>query len=172
MKMSIKSTLIKKMPLFIASLLFNLAWFLALLGGNDAIPFLMLGLLAYFYFLPQSIGPVFLMAFIGISGDSLLASQEILVFPKMTLPLWLLMLWLCFATYVWAIRSYILSWPLIWLLIITPLGGLICYLAGERLGAVEILAPLSSQYAFIFLAWLIYTVLFYSVLCYLKKVDT
>lgn len=159
------------MPLFIASIVFNLAWFLALLGGNSALPFLILGLLAYFYFFPQSIGPVFLMAFIGICGDSLLAYQEVLVFSKLTLPLWLLMLWLCFAAYAWAIRFYILSWPLTWLLVITPLGGLVCYLAGERLGAVEIPSPLASQYAFIFLAWFVYTALFYGVLCYLKKVE-
>ncbi len=170
--MPIKDTLTKNMPLLIASTLFNVAWFLALLGGNSALPVLILGLLGYFYYLPQSIGPVLLMAFIGIMGDSLLASQAVLVFSKPTLPLWLVMLWLCFAAYVWAIRLYILSWPFAWLLVIAPFGGLMCYLAGEKLGAVEILAPLSSQYAFIFLAWFIYTLLFYSVLCYLKKVES
>ncbi len=159
------------MSLFLASAVFNLAWFLALLGGNSAVPVLILGLLAYFYFFPQSIVPVFLMAFIGMCGDSLLAFQGVLVFSKQTLPLWLLMLWLCFAAYVWAIRLYILNWPLTWLFVIAPLGGLACYLAGERLGAVEIPAPLLSQYAFIFLAWFIYTFLFYGVLFYLKKAE-
>lgn len=122
--------------------IFQVIWFVLILGKNDYlfIALLLLGL--HFYLVKDAVNELKLVGIITALGtlvDSVLAHAEVFVFndPIHTLmiPLWLLVVWSGFAITLTHSLSYFHS--RFWLSVCAGMvGGPASYLAGERLGAV------------------------------------
>lgn len=154
--------------LVIASLVFNLLWFVAVMGQDTYASFLALSIVIFFFIYPQSIMRICLIALIGICGDRILNFEHIIQFESDTLPIWLVLLWFIFACYLWLIRATVMKVPLMILLVIGPVGGLLCYLAGEQLEAVVLSDSVFITYGAILVFWFVYSLLFYGIFSHEK----
>ena len=75
------------------------------------------------------------------------------------LPGWLVVLWLGFSTFVWSIRWPILNRHPALIISLGGLGGMMSYLAGERLGAVSLPLGLPISALIILCCWLLFSAL-------------
>lgn len=156
------------MQLIISSLAFNFFWFVAVVGQYQYISLLWILLFAVFIFRPKLILIAPPMALLGIGGDSLLNFSHVLNFTSTTLPLWMSLLWLAFSCYLWEIKDFLFKKSRGIILAIGSIGGLMSYLGGHALGAVEFGYSMSLTTFIIAITWLIYT----SVLLLLLEIVT
>lgn len=125
---------------------FQLAWWLAVVWGSVTWPVLLLLVALHLFFHTKPITEAKLIsaaACLGFTLDSLLMYLGVFVFsPESFLPpLWLAILWCCFA----ATLNQGLSWfsnKLLAAAVIGAIAGPLSYLAGEQLGAVSFGQPL------------------------------
>ncbi|KXF83245.1 DUF2878 domain-containing protein [Enterovibrio coralii] len=157
------------MRFVLISVLFNVYWFAAVVGQHTFLPFLVLGLIGAVFLDRTVLFAIPLFALIGIVGDSVLKSFDILRFQTEFLPIWLCLLWAGFAAYIWLTRDWLLSKPK-WVLVVAgSVGGGLSYLAGERLGAVTFGLDTASTAAVLFAAWFGYAVTFIALLSWLAN---
>lgn len=146
-------------PATINFVIFQLGWFACVLGGDLVALLCVLAALAihhrYVLSTPFEYLSIVLISAAGIAWDSLLAAANILVFPQSTatgLPLWLILLWLLFAT----TFHHCFAWMQKYLLPSTLAGavfGPLSYLAGSRLGEAEIAEPVMQSLLIMALGW-------------------
>lgn len=152
------------MYLFIVSGVFQLYWLLAVFGQQHALPLLFTGLTILLLSKKAMVVPVFILAAVGVVGDNLLSFFGILSFSQLTIPLWLVFLWLGFASYVYLIKTILLKKPRAMILAIGTIGGTLSYLAGEKVGSVNFSHSLLFTSIVLSITWFIYTQLFLFIL--------
>ncbi|MEZ9524214.1 DUF2878 domain-containing protein [Enterovibrio norvegicus] len=157
------------MRVILLSLTFNVFWFAAVVGRSDWIPVLVVLLIGALLIDRSLYWAMPLFAVVGIVGDSVLSHLGILQFPHPHLPLWLCLMWAGFASYLWLLRDWMMSQKTWILLIAGSVGGMLSYLGGERLDAVTFGEPIEKTALILFGMWLMYTVVFLSMLKVLTR---
>lgn len=137
--------------------LFQLGWFVCVMGGDvPALLFTVVALLIHKQFILQSANEwvtIFLVALLGIGWDWILVRGQILSFGiGNAIPVWLVCLWLLFATTL----HHCLGWMQAHLGLAMVLGafaGPLTYFAGTRLSGAEIIEPLTFSLLVIAIGW-------------------
>ena len=150
---------------------FNLCWLGLVLIGNQFIPIALLWLFLHFYYQRQRGRELRLMLCVTLMGagiDSLLSLLDVFrfddvlivpLFSPLFIPLWLFVLWLCFAaTLNHAMRF--MAHNKCWQMLAGMLAPL-SYFAGEKLGKVEL--PLGLLFSYLLLAtiWIVHMLTFF-----------
>jgi len=168
---------IQKTQLFIISILFDAYWlFCVVLQG----PFLWLATLMLgfaLWFDKTLVVSLPVIAAIGIAGDYLLTLTGVFQFSAPAsdalrlagFPLWLVVLWFGFATYLWLMREVVLKYSRVFLALICAVSGAFSYYAGMKLGAVTFPLSLTFTLSLLFVLWLFYGFLFYWLVALLDK---
>lgn len=123
------------------ALLFQLGWFVCVLGGNKlALAWICPYLLFHFYYVSQTRREwLFLLAVtaIGVSLDSVALKIGMFSLPgNGFFPIWLVCLWICFATLIPHGLSWLQGRPVLAALF-GAVGGSLSYAAGIKLGAAN-----------------------------------
>ena len=134
--------------------LYQLVWFIAVLGGEGLIWLALAPILVHFVLTPvpkTDLRLVGLVLLIGIIVDGSLRLSGFFIFAedRFPIPLWLGCIWISLAT----LFNHSLHWlkSRLWLAaLLGAVGGPIAYLAGGRLGAAEF--TLSAPWATVLLA--------------------
>ncbi|MCE2573131.1 DUF2878 domain-containing protein [Motilimonas eburnea] len=128
--------------IWVNALVFQLVWFSSILMQQDSWPITLLLLFGHFYLSPQRRQDVILMfgvTLVGIIMDSSLSALEVFVFADQVLmPVWLIFIWLHFALCLNHSLAWLRRIPLVLVALIGAVAGPASYLAGYRLGAVEL----------------------------------
>lgn len=136
---------------FLMAVAFDFYWALVVLFRERGL-FLWLGLaiLAYLMLSPAHRVYALLLAVAGCALDALWALTKLIDFTGgPLLPLWMVALWLMFAT-VWTALSSTSTLPGWILALLATCGGPVAYVLGERLGAIAFLQP-----TFIVVSWMV-----------------
>lgn len=146
--------------LTINGILFNVAWLACVLGGNQIAiiaALLMLAIhLAYISDVPQELFFIAAVSVFGFSLDNILFITNVLVNPEGAglAPIWLLSLWLCFATTLNHCFRF-LHYRLGLAAILGAISGTLSYFTGVRLSGVEFGVELPVVIVVLFVEWLI-----------------
>ncbi|MGL6176393.1 MAG: DUF2878 domain-containing protein [Vibrionaceae bacterium] len=123
--------------------LFQVLWFVAVLGTEQYIFGVALLLLLHLFWCTNRVAELFVMltaSAAGIACDSMLAMAGIYIFPSepsfLPIPLWLIGLWLGFAATLRHSMAPLLDKPKLFS-VLAIVGAPLSYLAAEKLGAVE-----------------------------------
>ncbi len=145
------------MKIFINVLLYQLIWFLCVLGGNigamAALPLLLLHLA-----LTRSRGAdlkiMGMMLFLGLLVDGILQQIGFFIFtnPGFPIPLWLIVIWLGLAITPHHSLAWLKTRPVL-SAVFGAVGGPVAYWAGARLGAASFEWPLPQALAFLSVIW-------------------
>ncbi|MFO7576664.1 MAG: DUF2878 domain-containing protein [Pelovirga sp.] len=118
--------------------IYQLVWFIAVLGGEGLVWLGLLVLTAHFFLSPRPQSDLLLalvVLLIGVLVDGLLRQIGVFVFveDRFPLPFWLMLIWVALAT----LLTHSLRWlaPRPWLAVVCgACGGPLAYVAGVRLG--------------------------------------
>jgi hypothetical protein len=80
-------------------------------------------------------------------------------FEGNVIPLWLILLWLGFASFVWLLRKVIQNYSPYVLVIIGSIGGTVSYWAGLRLEAVGWPMGIPVTVMITLVGWLVYSII-------------
>jgi hypothetical protein len=138
---------------------FNLYWLLAVWGQFDYIWLLIMMLVACWWIFRGSWRFAIIAAITGISMDVLLSYVGVYQFEENVIPLWLILLWLGFASFVWLLRNVIRNYSPYVLVVVGSIGGTISYWAGFRLEAVSWPMGIPVTVMITLLGWLIYSMI-------------
>ncbi len=142
------------------SLLFYAFWFLAIIGKNQYLPYLIVCLVFIFTLYPRTLFPSLLIGLIGISVDVVLIYTHFLIFDHSFIPFWLCTLWIFFGAYLCVLKEWILSFKPFWLISFGTLGGPVSYLGGMRLDAVTFSLPVMTTLLILGVIWFCYSLCF------------
>jgi Protein of unknown function (DUF2878). len=162
------------MRFVLISLLFNVYWFSAAIGPPSLQWLMVAMLLAAIAYDRTVIAGVFLLAPLGIMGDSVMLYTQWLSVDTSSLimPSWLILLWLGFCAFAWLMRELVLARPAWLITFVGSVGGASSYLAGERLGALSFPQPYWMTGMVLLGIWAIYSVLFVALMRWLQhRVD-
>lgn len=131
----------------INAVLFQVLWFIAILGDEVWVLFPLTFMLAHLFVIRKTLAigifPLLILTVIGISFDSILNfigvyqfSADSLLLPYLDLPLWLASLWLGFCLTLPVSLAWLIKKPYLFVVGCTLLGPL-SYLAGRRLEALN-----------------------------------
>jgi hypothetical protein len=136
---------------FLLAIAFDLYWTLVVLfRERGLVIWLALAILACLMLSPAHRLYAVLLAAAGSLLDALWAMTGLIAFTGASLmPLWMVALWLMFAT-VWTQLTRTTTLPGWMLTLLATVGGPVAYLIGERLGAIEFLEP-----TFIVVSWMV-----------------
>lgn len=147
------------LKLIINATAFNLCWFGLVLAGNAAVPWALAWVALHIMLQPdswQEMRFVLTVSVIGIITDATLTGLGVLIFSEqsMLLPLWMVALWLGFATTVnhsLAVlrRSRVLR------VLVAIAGAPSSYLLGSRLGQVELGQDILATYGIFSITWVV-----------------
>ncbi len=142
---------------------FQLAWWSAVLAGNTLWPLLLLLLCFHVYFHQDAAAEISVIILVGLLGfgiDTLLTAIRLFDFPSgsaflldsIVPPLWLLMLWFCFAA---TLRQGLSWFQGRWLLaaVVGGIAGPLSYYAGSQLGAMAFGFSLAISLLVMSLIW-------------------
>lgn len=145
---------------FIANLvLFQLGWFLAVLGGDIALLIIIPLIVLHFVFSPSrllDLFSLFLAVLLGVLHDSLLISFGFLLIDSQSIlpPLWLISLWALLGVTLLHSMNWIYERP--WIAAVTgAIAAPLSYLAGVKLSTAEWGQPLTICLLTIALMWLL-----------------
>ena len=164
----------QNLTLIATGIVFNLFWLVSVFGQSQYIWLSVLMLLTSWWFVPGGFQWALLLALPGILMDALLvyfgvyAFAETTFYPQSGLPVWLMVLWLGFSTFLWCIRKLILARTPFLIAALGGLAGAASYLAGERLGAVMLPLGLLKSAVIIVICWTLFSML---ALWWLKRID-
>ena len=145
--------------LLIVGLVFNGYWLLAVIGRSHYIWLLLIVLMASWWYYKGSWRFGLLLGTAGIAMDYLLSQLGLYQFHSSVFPSWLVLLWLGFGSFVWIIRRAIAAYSPLVVIAIGGLGGMMSYLAGFRLGAVNWPLGLEITALSILVCWLCFSAL-------------
>lgn len=99
------------MKVFVASVIFQVLWFLAVVGRDDWQWILLASVATLWLFLVKRLGhkvkPLLVFSFVGICLDSVNQLFGVLDFDSTILPLWMVLLWLLFSWYLVFLSSFL-----------------------------------------------------------------
>lgn len=143
---------------------FNLLWLGLVLIGNEFVIVAIAALFAHVYFCQHRTNEakiIVLVAAIGTVVDTVLTQLNVFVFDNAFLiPVWLIVLWCCFAATIRHSLSFLSSskwWQALAGACFAPLS----YLAGERFGAVGFSMPMVNTFVLLSVIWSVLMVLFF-----------
>lgn len=130
---------------------FNLYWFLAVWGQYQYIALLITVLIGCWLFYRCSglyaliASPVGMMIDYGLSQTGIMtfSVKNVALAPTWStyftvfIPLWLILLWLGFTTFIWLMREKLLAYPVSFMAMIGSIGGAVSYWAGNKLEAIS-----------------------------------
>jgi hypothetical protein len=149
-------------PKLINALLFQLAWFGCVAGG-DSLAFALLVIIFYIHIKYLKLDRtelifIGLVAFAGFLMDTILSIAGIFKFENIQfgyIPTWLICLWMIFATTI----NLSLAWlhdRLLLALVLGAIGGPMSYFAGSNLSSVVIAPPQFVSLVIISLCWAVF----------------
>lgn len=149
---------------FAMAIAFDLYWTLVVLfRERGLIIWCALAILACLMLRPAHRVYAILLAAAGSLLDALWALTGLIAFTGESLmPLWMVALWLMFAT-VWTQLTRTTTLPGWLLMLLASVGGPVAYLIGERLGAITFLVPTFIVVSWMAPGWLV-LMLFYHLL--------
>ncbi|ELE9703622.1 DUF2878 domain-containing protein [Enterobacter cloacae] len=149
---------------FAMAIAFDLYWTLVVLfRERGLIIWCALAILACLMLPPAHRVYAILLAAAGSLLDALWALTGLIAFSGESLmPLWMVALWLMFAT-VWTQLTRTTTLPGWLLMLLASVGGPVAYLIGERLGAITFLVPTFIVVSWMAPGWLV-LMLFYHLL--------
>lgn len=115
--------------------LFNLYWLLAVMGQNSYLWLLAVLLLVCWSLRRATWKFATALALCGILMDFTLSKLGIFAFDARGIPVWLVLLWFGFGTFVWLIREVVRRYRPGLVVLLGGIGGTASYFAGYRLGA-------------------------------------
>lgn len=142
-------------PLWI-SLWFNLCWFVAVVWQNTVVLGLLLLPLLILITRTQQFSPLIILVMIGVSVDTSFTLLNIFQFnePAFIIPVWLILLWMCFGIFIIHILSHLPKSPY-WFALIGAISGPFSYVSGYYLEAVEFVLSLHDTIALLSITWAI-----------------
>ncbi|OOE55490.1 DUF2878 family protein [Salinivibrio kushneri] len=158
------------MRFVVISLLFNVYWFSAALGP-PSFQWLMVAMLLGAILYDRSVmWAMAVLTPVGLIGDSLLLHTQWLAVDTeyVVMPLWLLLLWLGFCSFVWLMRDLILARAFWFMTALGSLGGASSYWAGERLGVLSFPQSLWVTGAVLIGVWLVYSIFLINLMQWLQ----
>lgn len=145
------------MRVLLASTWFQLSWFAAVLGTYQwqwLTVVLTFVTLAYCVFSNSgSLKHIAFVTLIGLVVDSLNQHFNLLQFPTVWLPIWLLCLWVLFAWYAYQLKSVLYRFPKVYVSLVGGIGGGASYFAGYKLQAVEFSYSVVFTLMILFIEW-------------------
>ena len=147
----------------LVSLWFQISWFVAVLGTENwqllmaAIVFVTL--VCTVVEGKVSVIPLVMLALFGVGFDSMNIYSGILTFRSPYVPLWLIFAW-----YVKQLLPVLSRWKLYYVIPVGGAGGTMSYLAGAKLGAVELMSPAWISLSVLMLEWIVISAVFIKVL--------
>ncbi|ENA0612204.1 DUF2878 domain-containing protein [Enterobacter bugandensis] len=147
---------------FLMAIGFDLYWTLVVLfRERGLIVWLALAVLACLMLPPARRPYAILLAVAGSLLDAVWAMTGLIAFAGASLmPLWMVALWLMFAT-VWTQLTRTTTLPGWLLTLLATAGGPVAYLIGERLGAIEFLEPTFIVVSWMAPGWLVLMLFFH-----------
>jgi len=147
---------------FLLAIAFDLYWTLVVLfRERGLVIWLALAILACLMLSPAHRMYAVLLAAAGSLLDALWAMTGLIAFTGASLmPLWMVALWLMFAT-VWTQLTRTTTLPGWMLTLLATVGGPVAYLIGERLGAIEFLEPTFIVVSWMAPGWLVLMLFFH-----------
>jgi hypothetical protein len=147
---------------FLLAIAFDLYWTLVVLfRERGLVIWLALAILACLMLSPAHTLYAVLLAAAGSLLDALWAMTGLIAFTGASLmPLWMVALWLMFAT-VWTQLTRTTTLPGWMLTLLATVGGPVAYLIGERLGAIEFLEPTFIVVSWMAPGWLVLMLFFH-----------
>ncbi|MCS5451717.1 DUF2878 domain-containing protein [Enterobacter huaxiensis] len=147
---------------FLLAIAFDLYWTLVVLfRERGLVIWLALAILACLMLSPAHRLYAVLLAAAGSLLDALWAMTGLIAFTGASLmPLWMVALWLMFAT-VWTQLTGTTTLPGWMLTLLATVGGPVAYLIGERLGAIEFLEPTFIVVSWMAPGWLVLMLFFH-----------
>lgn len=142
---------------------FNLSWFGLILIGNKFIPLAVIFLAIHLYLVKHKtceIKLILTVTTIGIAVDSLLYYFGVYRFNDPALPIWLLVLWACFAATISTSLGFLSSSVLLQLLagVLAPLS----YLAAVKFSVISLNYPLLVYFCILACLWSPLMVVFFN----------
>jgi hypothetical protein len=134
---------------------FNLTWLGLILFGNNFIPIALVILMLHLYYQAEKneLKLIFIVVAIGVLLDSTLLYSGIFIFPSTQhIPLWLIVLWCCFAATIRHSLGFLSQSKILQLLaggVVAPLS----YLAGAKFSAVYLTSSLGISYLLLACIW-------------------
>ncbi|MET4696009.1 DUF2878 domain-containing protein [Endozoicomonas lisbonensis] len=141
-----------------AGAVFNLFWLVTVIGQTQYIWLSCGMLLISWWYIRGGFPFAVSLALPGIVMDVSLAHIGVYAFDE-AFPVWLVVLWLGFSTFLWCIRKSILARAPVIIVALGCVGGTVSYLAGERLGAVTLALGLMKSAGIVAICWVLFSVL-------------
>nr|WP_301337900.1 DUF2878 domain-containing protein [Vibrio sp. RE86] len=136
---------------------FQVIWFMAVLGSYSlqyvTLAFAVLTLVISVAMTDLPWGKVLVVIGIGVCVDFINTYTGVFEFTEAGFPLWLLALWVAFAWYAYFLTPILIRYPLIAVSIVGSAGGVLSYIAGSKLGAVELGLPISLTSLILAIEW-------------------
>lgn len=150
------------MQVFVMAIAFDLYWTLVVVfRDRGLVIWLALAIVACLMLPPAHRIYAILLAAAGSLLDALWAVTGLIAFTGESLmPLWMVALWLMFAT-VWTQLTRTTTLPGWILTLLATLGGPVAYLIGERLGAIAFLEPTFIVVTWMAPGWLVLMLFFH-----------
>ena len=148
--------------LLLVAVAFDIYWALVVMFRERGLfLWLALAILAFLRLSSVQRRDALLLAIAGCALDSVWVATEMIAFNSEThFPLWMVALWLMFAT-VWSWLSSISTLSRGKLVLLATLGGPIAYVIGEHLGAIRFLMPTALVFSAMLAGWLILMLCFH-----------
>ncbi len=151
------------MKLLLVSTWFQLAWFVAVLGQNHYLAILVgmalaavaIELYSSATFLGSRVIEILVVAFCGITIDSINTLFGVFQFSGWGIPLWLGCLWFMFAWYAKHLHPIAMRYSAKLVLPLFGVGGALSYLGGQKLEAVSFGYATWITLLILFIEWVV-----------------
>lgn len=145
--------------LLIVGLIFNVYWALAVIGQSQFVWLLVLLLLSSWRVYRGAWRFGLMLGVSGVLMDAMLSWLGIYEFDALFFPLWLVLLWVGFGSFIWIMRQTIMANSPYFIISLGGVGGMMSYFAGYRLGAVMWPLGIEITAACILVCWLCFSAL-------------
>lgn len=148
------SDITKQYFFMINAIMFQVCWWSAVLWQNAAIPLLVLMLALHLWLSPTRKADLILMSKVSAAGivmDTILTVLGVFQFAQ--IPIWLALLWLCFAMSLPHSLLFLKAFPPVFTFAFGSVFGCLSYLAGANFNAVNLPLGWQMSSAILMLCW-------------------
>ncbi|MGX9418310.1 DUF2878 domain-containing protein [Vibrio sp. RC27] len=164
------------MRVFIISVVFQILWFVAVIGRERYEWALLLVVTALWLVLlwqgRKEIKLLFFFAALGIGIDMVTHSIDILVFDNSAFPIWLVSLWLLFAWYMVFLLPMLKKVPRATVPILFMVGGVFSYAAAMKFSAFTTSYSLPITFSVFAIQWATLGLIAMRIIYYVETIDS